>query len=84
MIFLSLRSPSSKSFHTYVISFRTRHYTWACGRGLSTKFILMIKFLEKSGYQLKIAEDTVWLLLREADTWSLGENTFHGQFAYKL
>ena len=70
MIFLSQRSPSSKSFYTYVISFRTKHYTWAWGRVLSAKFILMVKFLEKSGYQLKIAEDTVWLLLREADTWS--------------
>ena len=30
----------------------------------------MIKFPEKSVYQLKIGEDGVLLLLRGADTWS--------------
>ena len=94
-ISVSQRSPSSKSFYTYVISFRTRHDIWATGRVLSTKrapvnsISLLFgwssyRFLEKKYYYLKIAKHGVLLLLRKLTRGVKGKCTFTVKLACNL
>ena len=69
MIFLSQRSPSSKSLYKHVINFTTRPCTWGCGRVLLTKrtlvnsISLLFCLLPRKRWLLsKISEDCLFLL----------------------